>query len=62
MPPPYADALKAAKVGDIVGPFQTDAGWVVMKLEDSRPEAPISLEAARPQIVNFLTYEGCATS
>ncbi len=58
MPAPYADALKAAKVGDIVGPFQTDAGWVVMKLEDSRPEAPISLEAARPQIVNFLTYEG----
>src|SRR6185312_5130628 len=28
MPQPYADALKAAKVGDIVGPFQSDSGWV----------------------------------
>jgi peptidyl-prolyl cis-trans isomerase C len=57
LPPTYADALKDAKVGDIVGPFQTDAGWVVLKLEDRRPETPISLDAARPEIVNFLTYE-----
>jgi peptidyl-prolyl cis-trans isomerase C len=57
LPPTYADALKGAKVGDIVGPFQTDAGWVVLKLEDRRPETPISLDAARPEIVNFLTYE-----
>jgi peptidyl-prolyl cis-trans isomerase C len=57
LPPTYADALKNAKVGDVVGPFQTDSGWVVLKLEDRRPETPISLEAARPEIVNFLTYE-----
>ncbi len=62
LPPTYADALKNTKVGDIVGPFQSDAGWVVLKLEDRRPETPISLDAARPEIVNFLTYEqvhGC---
>ncbi|HLK26826.1 MAG TPA: peptidylprolyl isomerase [Caulobacteraceae bacterium] len=58
LPPAYAAALKDAKPGDIVGPFQTDAGWVVLKLEDRRAEAPISLDAARPEIVNFLTYEG----
>jgi peptidyl-prolyl cis-trans isomerase C len=57
LPPTYADALKTAKIGDIVGPFQTDAGWVVLKLEDRRAETPISLDAARPEIVNFLTYE-----
>jgi peptidyl-prolyl cis-trans isomerase C len=57
LPPTYADALKNTKVGDIVGPFQSDAGWVVLKLEDRRPETPISLDAARPEIVNFLTYE-----
>jgi peptidyl-prolyl cis-trans isomerase C len=57
LPPAYADALKSAKVGDIVDPFQTDSGWVVLKLEDRRPETPISLDAARPEIVNFLTYE-----
>ena len=57
MPPPYADALKTAKTGDLIGPFQTDAGWVIMKIEDQRAETPVSLDAARPQIVNFLTYE-----
>jgi peptidyl-prolyl cis-trans isomerase C len=56
MPPAYADALKSAKAGDLIGPFQTDAGWVVMKVEDRRLETPVSLEAARPQIVRFLTY------
>jgi peptidyl-prolyl cis-trans isomerase C len=57
LPPSYADALKTAKVGDIVGPFQAAAGWVVLKLEDRRAETPVSLDAARPEIVNFLTYE-----
>ncbi|HLI67362.1 MAG TPA: peptidylprolyl isomerase [Caulobacteraceae bacterium] len=57
LPPPYADALKGAKPGDVVGPFRTDAGWVVMKLDERRAETPVSLDAARPQIVNFLTYE-----
>lgn len=56
MPPAYADALKTAKTGDLIGPFQTDAGWAVMKVEDRRLETPVSLEAARPQIVRFLTY------
>jgi peptidyl-prolyl cis-trans isomerase C len=57
MPEPYQAALKDAKAGDIVGPFQTDTGWAVVKVEDRRPEAPITLEAARPQIVRFLTYD-----
>jgi hypothetical protein len=57
MPPAYATALANAKAGDIVGPFKTDAGWVLLKVEDRRPEQPISLDAARPQIVNFLTDE-----
>jgi peptidyl-prolyl cis-trans isomerase C len=56
MPPSYAGALASAKAGDLVGPFQTDAGWVVMKVEDRRLETPVSLEAARPQIIRFLTY------
>jgi peptidyl-prolyl cis-trans isomerase C len=56
MPPAYASALTSAKAGDLIGPFQTDAGWVVMKVEDRRLETPVSLEGARPQIVRFLTY------
>lgn len=57
MPEPYGVALKDAKVGDVVGPFKTEAGFVVVKVEDRRPEAPITLDAAKPQIVRFLTYD-----
>ena len=57
MPDAYGVALKTAKVGDIVGPFQSEGGWVVLKVEDKRLEAPITLQAARPQIVRFLTYD-----
>jgi peptidyl-prolyl cis-trans isomerase C len=57
MPDPYAVALKAAKAGDVLGPFRSDAGWVLLKVEDRRPGQPMSLEAARPQIVRFLTYD-----
>ena len=57
MPESYQAALKDAKAGEIVGPFQTDTGWTIVKVEDRRPEAPITLETARPQIVRFLTYD-----
>ncbi len=57
MPDAYAGALKGAKVGDLVGPFATEGGFAVVKVEDRRQEAPITLEAARPQIVRFLTYD-----
>ncbi len=57
MPEAYAAALKTAKAGQIVGPFRTDAGFAILKVEDVRLEKPISLEEARPQIVRFLTYD-----
>jgi len=57
MPEAYGAALKDAKKGQLIGPFKTDAGFVVMKVEDRRAEAPIPLEEARPQIVRFLTYD-----
>jgi peptidyl-prolyl cis-trans isomerase C len=57
MPETYQAALKDAKAGEIVGPFQTDAGFAIVKVEDRRPEAPITLESARPQIVRFLTFD-----
>jgi len=57
MPEPYEAALKTAKPGQIVGPFQVDHGFALVKVEDRRDEQPITLEAARPQIVRFLTYD-----
>ena len=57
MPEPYGAALKTAKPGDTIGPIKTDTGFAIVRVEDRRPEQPISMEEARPQIVRFLTYD-----
>ena len=57
MPEAYAVALRGARPGQTVGPFRTEAGWVVVRVEDRRPEQPLTLQEARPQIVRFLTYD-----
>ncbi|WP_295226755.1 peptidylprolyl isomerase [uncultured Brevundimonas sp.] len=58
MPQAYADALRDKPAGSTVGPFQTEGGWAVLRVEDRRKENPPTLEQARPQIVRYLTYEG----
>ena len=57
MPDTYEAVLKDAKTGSIVGPFPVEGGFALLKVEDRRLEPPISLDAARPQIVRFLTYD-----
>lgn len=57
MPEAYDAALKTARPGQIVGPFAVQGGFAIVKVEDRRAEQPITLEAARPQIVRFLTYD-----
>jgi peptidyl-prolyl cis-trans isomerase C len=57
MPEAYGAALKTAKPGQIVGPFAVEGGFALVKVEDRRVEQPIALDAARPQIVRFLTYD-----
>ena len=58
MPQAYANALRDRPAGSTVGPFQTEGGWAVLRVEDRRRETPPTLEQARPQIVRYLTYEG----
>jgi peptidyl-prolyl cis-trans isomerase C len=58
MPEAYATALTDKPAGSTVGPFQTEGGWAVLRVEDRRRETPPTLEQARPQIVRYLTYEG----
>jgi peptidyl-prolyl cis-trans isomerase C len=41
----------------LIGPFPVDGGFALLRVEDVRPEQPVALEAARPQIVRFLTYD-----
>jgi peptidyl-prolyl cis-trans isomerase C len=61
MPDSYKAALAMAQKGQLIGPFKIDTGWALVKVEDRRPEQPISLEEARPQIVRFLTYDQIRT-
>jgi peptidyl-prolyl cis-trans isomerase C len=56
MPAAYGKVLSGARPGQLLGPFQSDAGWVLLKVEDRRKQAPPTLDASRPQIVRFLTY------
>ncbi|QQQ17557.1 peptidylprolyl isomerase [Brevundimonas vitis] len=58
MPQAYASALRDKPAGSTVGPFQTEGGWAVLRVEDRRRESPPTLDQARPQIVRYLTYEG----
>jgi peptidyl-prolyl cis-trans isomerase C len=57
MPEAYDVALKDTKPGQVAGPFPVEGGFALVKVEDRRLEQPIALEAARPQIVRFLTYD-----
>ena len=57
MPQVYANALRDKPAGSTVGPFQTEGGWAVLRVEDRRRESPPTLDQARPQIVRYLTYE-----
>lgn len=57
MPEPYQAALKDAPVNQIIGPFPVEGGFALVRVEEKRQEAPITIEAARPQIVRFLTYD-----
>lgn len=57
LPQPLADAVRDAKVGDIVGPVKVDAGWAVFRVDDLHPEPPPSLESVRPQLIRFITYD-----
>jgi len=57
MPEAYDAALKGAKVGQVVGPVPVQGGFAVVRVDDVREEQPTPIEAARPQIVRFLTYD-----
>lgn len=57
LPDAVRTALQNSKVNEVVGPIQTEEGWQIFKVEERRSSAPPSLEAMRPQIVNFLMFE-----
>lgn len=57
LPQPLGEAVKDAKVGQIVGPVKVDLGWAILKVDDRHPETPPSLDSVRPQLIRFITYD-----
>jgi peptidyl-prolyl cis-trans isomerase C len=57
LPQPLAEAVKGVKTGQLAGPAKVDAGWALLKVDDRHPEPPPSLEAVRPQLIRFITYD-----
>lgn len=52
---PFASTIANTAVGDVSEPFETEAGWSLIKVEDRRTPAPKTLEEMRPDLVTFLT-------
>src|SRR5580698_6495429 len=57
LPQVFAEAVKGAKPGQVIGPVKVDAGWAMLKVDDRHPEAPPTLDSVRPQLVRFITYD-----
>jgi peptidyl-prolyl cis-trans isomerase C len=52
---PFGDAVKGLKKGEVTPePVQTQYGWHVIQLEDTRDAAPPPFEQVKPQITNNL--------
>jgi peptidyl-prolyl cis-trans isomerase C len=57
LPQPLAEAVKDVKPGQLAGPVKVDAGWALLRVDDRHPEPPPSLDAVRPQLIRFITYD-----
>ncbi|MBM2575183.1 peptidyl-prolyl cis-trans isomerase [Jannaschia sp. Os4] len=50
MVPPFQEAVEALEVGGVSAPVQTQFGWHVVKLDDTRETTPPPLEQLYPEI------------
>ena len=57
MVPPFAEAVAAMKPGEIKGPVQTEYGWHVIKLMESRLAAAPTLEEATAELSGDLRQQ-----
>jgi peptidyl-prolyl cis-trans isomerase C len=49
---PFADAVKNMKQGELSAPVQTQYGWHVIQLEDTRDAAPPPFDQVKPQLTD----------
>jgi peptidyl-prolyl cis-trans isomerase C len=55
--PAFGAVAFATREGETSEPFQTEFGWHILQVVDRRREPPPSLEALRPNIVRFYTFD-----
>jgi peptidyl-prolyl cis-trans isomerase C len=51
---PFDEAVQAMEVGQVAGPVQTQFGWHLIKLNETRDAPPPALEAVQGQIIQDL--------
>jgi peptidyl-prolyl cis-trans isomerase C len=55
--PAFGAIAFATREGETSEPFQTEFGWHLLQVVDRRREPPPTLEALRPNIVRFYTFD-----
>lgn len=57
MVPEFEAAVQGAEPGTVVGPVQTQFGWHIIKVNETRESSPPSVDEVRPQIEDQLRQE-----
>lgn len=57
---PFEEAVTALEPGEIGGPVETQFGWHVIRLEETRVTEPPSLEEVRPELENQIRQQRLA--
>lgn len=57
LPEPFPAVIGNTAIGAIADVFETDNGWHVLRVDDRRQEAPMTLEEMRPAILKFLVEQ-----
>ena len=55
--PAFGSVAFSTPEGEVSEPFRTEFGWHLLKVVDRRRQPPPSLEAPRPNIVRFYTFD-----
>lgn len=55
--PAFREQAENASVGSVVGPFQYEQTWHLIRLEDIRERGQPSLEELRPRIIQWLRFQ-----
>lgn len=56
MIPPFPEEIGDTETGAIGGPFESEQGWHVIKIDERRTRPPKTKEEMRPEIITFLTF------